>query len=91
MDGNASGRVPIINRTDQTLKIYSLIPPGDPDVPDRLLLDEIPPGEMGESGGPCILGSRLIARAPDGTVVARIGPFDECYEGPWIIRSGADP
>jgi hypothetical protein len=77
--------VPIVNRTDQHLKVYSLLPTVDPDMPDRLLIAEIPPNGMAESSGPCIFGPH-VARAPDRTVVARIGPFDYCYKGPWIIR-----
>lgn len=79
--------VPIVNRTDQHLKIYSVIVTVSPDMPDRLLIAEIPPNGTAESRGPCIRGL-LVARAPDRTVVARIGPFDYCYKDPWIIRPG---
>jgi hypothetical protein len=77
--------VSIVNRTDQALKVYSVIVTVDPDTPDRRLIAEIPPHGMTEAaGGPCI--GLWVARAPDRTIVARIGPFDDCNEGPWIIR-----
>jgi hypothetical protein len=79
--------VQIVNRTDQHLKVYSLVVTVDPDVPDRRLIAEIPPNRTAEAaGGPCILDEVWVARAPDRTIVARIGPFDYCNEGPWMIR-----
>ena len=81
--------VQIVNRTDQHLKVYSLRVTIDPDVPDRRLIAEVPPnGTAGAAGGHCI-DEKWVARAPDRTVVARIGPFDDCNEGPWIIRPKA--
>jgi hypothetical protein len=83
-DSGPEPGVPIVNRTDQHLRIFSVSVTVDPDTPDRLLIAEIPPNGTAESTGPCIRGL-LVARAPDRTVVARIGPFGYCYERPWII------
>ena len=82
--------VQIVNRTDQHLKVYRLYVTVDPDTPDRRLIAQIPPnGTADAAGGPCILDETWVARAPDRTVVARVGPFDDCNEGPWIIRPKA--
>jgi hypothetical protein len=87
-DPEPTPAVSIVNRTHQHLKVYSLIVTVDPDVPDRPLIAEISPNGTAEaSGGPC-MGNLLVARARDRTVVARIGPFDYCFKGPWIIRPG---
>ena len=87
-DPEPPGGVQIVNRTDQHLRVYSLVVTVDPDMPGRRLIAEVPPNGTAEAaGGPCILDEVWVARAPDRTVFARIGPFDYCNEGPWIITS----
>lgn len=87
-DPEPPGGVQILNLTDQHLKVYRLYVTVDPDTPDRQLIAEVPPNGTAEAaGGPCILDEVWVARAPDRTVVAQMGPFDDCNEGPWIITS----
>lgn len=87
-DPEPPGGVQILNLTDQRLKVYRLFVTVDPDTPDKRLIAEIPPNETaGAAGGPCIMDEVWVARAPDRTVVARMGPFAYCNEGPWIITT----
>lgn len=73
--------VPIVNRTEVRLKVYSELREG------RVLVADLAPGETGESSGPCVLKNPLVAETTGGREVARYGPFGECDRGPFIIRS----
>jgi hypothetical protein len=77
--------VQIENRTDLQLKVFSLTSDGT-----RLLVAEVSPHESSEAaGGPCVRDFQLVAETPDGTIIARRGPFDECNKEPWIIEVGS--
>lgn len=85
--------ITIVNNTPDALTVRSVLfyfPSGSP-APwpgwKPLLVAEVPAhGEAEAAGGPCIGGNQLVARAPDGTVVARRGPFEECNPDAWVIE-----
>jgi hypothetical protein len=71
----------VVNRTDETLRVYSATGSGD-----EAFHGEVPPHSTVETSVHC--GSRvLLARRQDGTLVARRGPLDECNLEAWVITS----
>jgi hypothetical protein len=74
--------VRIENRTGIHLEVFAELSDGT-----RVPVADLAPGEAADSTGRCVLDDPLIAEASDGRIVARFGPFEECNEGPWIIRA----
>lgn len=71
------------NLTDETLSIFDVVGPRN-----EALAIEIPPETAKDSGIQCAAGT-LVARGPDGELVARRGPFSSCNEDPWVIPATA--
>ena len=82
----------VTNQTDTPIRIFMVpqfVHPGDG---SPYLVGRVAAQSRGPAYFPCIVrGSRWIARAPDGTVVARRGPFEEqCNYDPWVIVGRTD-
>lgn len=72
----------IENRTDAAIIVY-LRYPDDSEHPTELI-PTIPPQARVETELPCGAGA-LVARAEEGSLVAKRGPFPECNLEDWII------
>jgi hypothetical protein len=84
----------VTNQTDMPIRIFMVpefVHPGDG---SPYLVGRVAARTRGEAYFPCIVrGSRWIARAPDGTVLARRGPFERpCNYDAWVIleRTGGE-
>jgi hypothetical protein len=76
----------IANRTDQRLTIYWVSEA--PYEGKELQFDAIDAHTTRTIADDCA-SLEMIARAPDGTEVARRGPFDQCNLKTWVIREPA--
>lgn len=70
----------IVNRTDDRLVIYEVVPPYNTEDVEA----EVPPHSAVVTGVKC--ASNLLRAKRDGILVAERGPFSRCHEEDWIIR-----
>jgi hypothetical protein len=76
----------IANRTDERLTIYWVSEA--PYEGEELQFDAIDAHTTRTIADDCA-SLEMIARAPDGTEVARRGPFDQCNLQTWVVREPA--
>jgi hypothetical protein len=71
------------NRTDQTLKIVTVLDGGD-----KFVYATIRPHSSLTTGDDCA-ASEMIAKTSLGMEIARRGPFEKCNLKTWVIREVA--